>query len=280
VEDLSLANGKVTHVITWHGKKFGFIGLVEKDWIATLSTIDEDDLEYKDFVSEGRRLARKLREEEGVDYVIALTHMLWKSDKHLAENVTGIDLILGGHDHDYGSPEVNGIKVVKSGTDFRNYSVVTLTFENDGHVDVDVQLESVDSIIPEDEEMKGIVEEHTKLMAVEMEIVLGYIDVDLDGRFEIVRRQESNLGDFITNIMLNSTEADVAILNSGVMRSDRIHRRGEFKIRDVMSILPIVNSVVVLAVTGTKIVAALENGVSKYPELDGCFPQVLSVILL
>ena len=33
--------------------------------------------------------------------MIALTHMRWPNDNRLAEEVDEIDLILGGHDHDY-----------------------------------------------------------------------------------------------------------------------------------------------------------------------------------
>lgn len=275
--DSTLADGKVTHIISWHGKKFGFIGLIEEEWMATLSTVDPEDLEYIDFVTEGRRLALDLR-AEGVDYVIALTHMRWPNDIRLAENVEEIDLILGGHDHDYGCKLINGKTVVKSGTDFRSYALVTLTFKRDNCVEVDVQESVVDSSIPEDEEVQSIVEEYTKAMGEKMDAVLGHIDVDLDGRFEIVRTQESNLGNFITDIMLKSTEADVAILNSGTLRSDRIHPCGEFKIRDLMAILPMIDPLVVLAVTGTQLVAALENGVSKYPTLEGRFPQVLLLV--
>jgi len=36
-----------------------------------------------------------------VDCVIALTHMRWPNDVRLAENVPEIDLVLGGHDHDF-----------------------------------------------------------------------------------------------------------------------------------------------------------------------------------
>ena len=32
---------------------------------------------------------------------MALTHMRVPNDKRLAENVPGIDIILGGHDHEY-----------------------------------------------------------------------------------------------------------------------------------------------------------------------------------
>lgn len=37
---------------------------------------------------------------------MALTHMRGPNDCRLAEQATGIDLILGGHDHDYFSQEV------------------------------------------------------------------------------------------------------------------------------------------------------------------------------
>jgi len=39
--------------------------------------------------------------DQGAEYVIALTHMRWPNDIRLAENTTEIDLILGGHDHDF-----------------------------------------------------------------------------------------------------------------------------------------------------------------------------------
>ena len=33
--------------------------------------------------------------------MIALTHMRWPNDRKLAKEVKEIDLVLGGHDHDY-----------------------------------------------------------------------------------------------------------------------------------------------------------------------------------
>ena len=38
--------------------------------------------------------------------MIALTHMRWPNDELLAREVDGIDLVLGGHDHDYGVKQV------------------------------------------------------------------------------------------------------------------------------------------------------------------------------
>ncbi len=44
------------------GFQFGLLGLVEEEWIATLSTIDPDDITFLDFVEEGRELAKELKE--------------------------------------------------------------------------------------------------------------------------------------------------------------------------------------------------------------------------
>lgn len=41
-----------------------------------------------------------------------------------------------------------------------------------------------------------------------------------------------------------------------------------------VTVLPMMDSLIVLEVTGKQIVGALENGVSLYPRLEGRFPQV------
>ena len=43
--------------------QFGIIGLMEEEWIATLATLDPDDITFIDFVEEGRYLARTLKEQ-------------------------------------------------------------------------------------------------------------------------------------------------------------------------------------------------------------------------
>ncbi len=76
------------------------IGLVEKEWLDTLSTIHPEEVTFTDYVEAGTMLARELK-SKGCHCVIALTHMRTPNDVRLAENVAEIDLILGGHDHVY-----------------------------------------------------------------------------------------------------------------------------------------------------------------------------------
>ena len=43
--------------------KIGIMGLVEEEWITTLSVIDSDDIDYEDFVLAGKRIALELKNE-------------------------------------------------------------------------------------------------------------------------------------------------------------------------------------------------------------------------
>lgn len=267
-----LADGLVTRLITWQNKKIGLLGLVEEEWLVTLATVDRENVTYLDYVERGQKLGTELK-EQGADLVIALTHMRMPNDVRLGAETTAIDLILAGHDHDYCTREVNGTHIIKSGSDFKSLSVITLEFTHDD-VNINIQEVVVDHEVMEDEEMKKIVDEFGDVMSREIEGKLGVIEVDLDARFVSIRTQETNMGNLVTDIMMSVLEADVAFLNSGTLRSDRIHPAGEFKKRDLLTLLPLIDPLMVLEVTGDQLYEALENGVSQYPKREGRFPQI------
>lgn len=286
----ALADGKLYHIIIKKGIKLGIIGLVEEEWLATLATLDQEDVTYLDFVSEGKKLAKMLKEKEKVDYVIALTHMRCPNDCRLASNVDEIDIILGGHDHDYEVRKVNEKYIIKSGTDFRTFSKIDLHFQpreneqeqqqkpSDSLVvcsNIDIKEVSVCSdLYEEDADLKAKLDKYSEVIEGKMDTVLGQFACDLDGRFASIRTQETNLGNFVCDIMLSSTHSDLALLNSGTLRSDRIHPKGDFKLRDLVTIMPMMDPMIVLSATGDQIHRALENGVSQWPKLEGRFPQV------
>jgi len=94
-----LAQGRDAVMLEHGGWKIGLMGLIEEEWLLTLSTIEREEVDYYDFVGVARDLNKRLR-KEGADIVIALTHMRTPNDMRLANEVPEIDLILGGHDHD------------------------------------------------------------------------------------------------------------------------------------------------------------------------------------
>jgi len=48
------------------------------------------------------------------------------NDIKLAESVDGIHLVLGGHDHVIFDQFINNTRVIKSGTNFRNFGVIDI----------------------------------------------------------------------------------------------------------------------------------------------------------
>ena len=54
----------------------------------------------------------------------------------------------------------------------------------------------------------------------------------------------------MTDIMLEAMDTDVALLNAGTLRSDIVHPVGSFKLKDLMAILPMIDFITVLKISG------------------------------
>lgn len=79
---------------------------------------------------------------------------------------------------------------------------------------------------------------------------LGIFNVDLDGRFSSIRSSETNLGNFFCDIAMTACKGDFAIINSGTFRLDRIQPAGVFTMGDLLKVLPMLQPIVVLEITG------------------------------
>ena len=170
---------------------------------------------------------------------------------------------------------------MKSGTDFRYFSLVTIKWEDGsskpaiGHQKIEITSE-----FEENEEMKQLCQEYVDNLEGLLAKEIGHIVSDLDGRLATVRAAESNLGNFVADIMVANTNADCAIVNGGNFRSDQIHEAGVFTLRDLNTILAFNPTCVVVEVKGYQLAEALENSVAKYPELEGRFLQVSGLSFL
>ncbi|THD28102.1 Snake venom 5'-nucleotidase [Fasciola hepatica] len=289
-----LANTEAFKVINHDNLTIGIIGLLEKEWVATLSCIDSSDVYVADICEVGRSLAKKLKtpsaenEQRPCDLVIALTHMRWPNDRLIAQNVPEIDLVLGGHDHNYGVEWIDGSTsddpphrraIIKSGSDFREFSYIQILWDHQIH---DVQEIRVERVLVNgqwqpDPNLASYVSALTAKLDRKLDLVIGTVDTSLDALFSSVRMRETNVGNLICDIILTGVNADAVMLNSGTLRADRIIPSGEFTLRDLTNLLPLLDPLVVLQSSGAQILAALENGVSQYPKLEGRFPLVAGV---
>jgi len=67
-----LAGGHKTLIVEHEGWKLGFMGLIEQEWLATLATIEPEEVQYRDFVEVAHELCKELR-SKGCDLVIGVT---------------------------------------------------------------------------------------------------------------------------------------------------------------------------------------------------------------
>ncbi|KAI0241879.1 hypothetical protein L0F63_004273 [Massospora cicadina] len=291
--DTPLAKAKRYLIFQRGGMKIGVIGLAEKEWLLTIPSLPPN-YHYRDFEQVGIALSRKLRDEHGVDLVIALTHMRLPNDEALAQACQReIDLILGGHDHFFhvGSgcdlidelgnpaealpprpgPSVPDLRVVKSGTDFRTFSHVRLTRTRK----VSVTRYAITKAVQSDMAITQLVEEAQRAVDEKLQVIIGYRDVAWDTRSESVRLGESAVGNFVADIFLSAhPEADMALLCGGALRSDTVYPPGPVTLGEILAILPFDDPVVMLSLTGEDLIEALEASVAMYPKQEGRFPQV------
>jgi 2',3'-cyclic-nucleotide 2'-phosphodiesterase (5'-nucleotidase family) len=64
--------------------------------------------------------------------------------------------------------------------------------------------------------------------------VCGYSEVDLDGRFDFVRTSETNISNFIADILYTEyPNTDFALINSGSLRSNSVWKKGPITLKQI-----------------------------------------------
>lgn len=246
--------------------------------LATINTLPPN-LIYKSASQTALELVPGLR-EQGADIIVAVTHQREPNDHKLAENIPPgtIDIILGGHDHMYAHDVINGTHVLRSGTDFKNLSYIEAWRKTDGPGwDFNITRRDIVRSIPEDPKTIKLVGKLTSSLRAKLEKPIGYTTRPLDSRFSTVRCRESNLGNFVCDLMRFYYAADCAIMAGGTIRGDQIYPAGLLRLKDIMNCFPFEDPVVLLRAKGQAIRDALENGVSQLPALEGRFPQVSNI---
>ena len=266
----------------------GDIEVLLRSWsslAARLDTINSlpPNLIYKSASATARELIPPLR-AQGCSMIIALTHAREPSDIKLARGVPPgmIDLIVGGHDHFYAHRIENKVHILRSGTDFKQLSYLEArrsegTVGDDTKWDFDITRRDVVRSIPEDSPTIKLVNDLTSSLESKLEKIIGYTAVPLDARFTTVRTRESNIGNFVCDLMKFYHSTDCAIMAGGTIRGDQIYTPGVLRLKDILSCFPFEDPVIVIRVTGKAIWDALENGVELLPALEGRFPQVSGI---
>ncbi len=273
------------------GEKVGIFGLTTEE-VGIISNIGPDVV-INDPIESAKGVVAEL-EGQGVEVIIALTHIGYSHDKELAAAVDGIDVIIGGHEHTLlgsmegaegpypsvvASPSGEDVLIIQAYQWGSYLGRLDLTFDAEGKVaSYSGEPIFIDESIEENAEFAAKLAEFAAPIEELKNTVIGQSEVELVGERPLVRTQETNLANLITDAMLWKTAADntvIAIQNGGGIRASI--SPGDVTMGNVMEVLPFGNQIVDVDLTGAQIKVALENGVSRWEEQDGRFPQVAGI---
>ncbi|WP_170458460.1 bifunctional metallophosphatase/5'-nucleotidase [Ruegeria arenilitoris] len=283
-EELLTDRIKKSTVIEVGGEKIGLIGLTPEDTDELASP--GPNVVFSDPVPAVQAQVDKLT-ADGVNKIIVLSHSGYGVDQRVAQETTGVDVIVGGHSNTYLSNTsdkaagpyptvVNGVQIVQAYAYGKFLGELNVTFDDDGNV-VEAVGEPLimDNTVTEDQAALDRIAELAKPLDEIRNKVVANAAAPIEGDRSICRVQECEMGNLVADAMLARVAdqgVQIAIANSGGLRASI--DAGDVTMGEVLTVLPFQNTLSTFEISGQGIIDALENGVSQVEEVKGRFPQV------
>jgi 2',3'-cyclic-nucleotide 2'-phosphodiesterase (5'-nucleotidase family) len=263
------------------GVKVGFFGLTTED---TPIASSPGTIKFSSTIDAARAKAKDLR-QKGVDIVVAVAHTPLEVDMIVARSA-GVDVIIGGHD-EHLLAFYDGKVALTEAESQANYVVITelsvtkATKDGKTTVSWSPNFRIIDTAtVKPDPEIEAVVKGYEDKLSKELDVEIGVTETPLDSRRATVRGGEAAMGNLVADALRAAVGADVAITNGGGLRADKEYPAGKkLTRRDFQSEMPFGNTTVLMEITGAKLKAGLENGVSQVRELGGRFPQVSGLVV-
>ncbi|MCF3638462.1 5'-nucleotidase C-terminal domain-containing protein [Rhizobium sp. TRM95111] len=271
------------------GQKVGIVGAVANDTHELSSPgpnvlIGDDVADITAAIGEIKK--------QGVDKIVALTHVGYPRDLAAIAKIPDVDVVVGGHTNTFLSntsdkaegpyptmvdnPGGYKVPVVQAGAYSKYLGNLKVVFDDKGVVKeatgepllIDSSIKPDETVVARVKELGGPIEELKNKIVAESA-------APIDGSREICRAAECAMGNLVTDAMLDRTRSQgvtIAITNGGGLRASI--DAGPVSMGEVLTVLPFQNTVATFQLKGSDLLAALENGLSQIEEGAGRFPQV------
>lgn len=288
----SKANGKIkpSVVIEVGGQKIGIVGAVTTETPDVASP--GPNIQIEDDVANIAAEVKKL-EGEGVNKIIALTHIGYPREVDMIAKIPGVDVVVGGHTHTLLSnkPEDKAagpyptwsdnpggykVPVVQAGSYSKVLGDLNVVFDDNGIVKEakgdPLWLDK--NIAPDPDVLKRVAELGAPIEELKKKVV-GETSAPVDGSRDTCRVKECEMGNLLSDAVLDRTKGQgvtIVFTNSGGLRASI--DQGPVTMGEVLTVLPFQNTIATFQIKGEDVVAALENGTSKLEDGAGRFAQV------
>ncbi len=263
-EQERLLNGIVPYTIKEvNGLKIGIIGLITPDTKEIASPKNVDGLTFLNQKETVEKYIPELR-ARGVDLITVLSHCGNTEDEKLAQEVRGIDVIVGGHSHTAmeEAKKINDTIIVQAGSQSK--------FVGNLQINIDSKTKKIVScnnkLIPvanqeiaSDPEIEKIIAPVVEEGAKKKSELIGATEVGLT--HDRTKVTESIMGNVFTDAMREATGASVAMINSGGIRSQI--KQGQITFGDLYRVEPFDDVLITMDLTGKQIKDLMENSSSR-----------------
>ena len=270
--------------------KVTIFGLTTEDTPLKSNPNNTKDFKFVPVIDEAKALVPMLRKE--TDVLIGLTHMGHYPDETngadapgdvtLARQVDGIDVIVGGHTQKpLFQPDIQNGSVIVQAYEWGKYvGRVDLEFL-DGKVTlkeaklIPVNLKDSQVKIEADAYIESVLRPYKEKGDASLLIDLGTADAEFVGTRDIVRSQETNLGNLVTLAYKTKVKSDLCVTNSGGLRYSILP--GKVTYESVLMVLPFAGEIAISELTGSELKAYLEFVIFNLTPGSGSFPQMSGV---
>ena len=255
-------------IIEKNGLKIGVIGLMSSDFYNLVNKKSSQGIVILPPVETLKKLISELRPK--TDLLIALTHQGVDDDTKLAEQLTGLDVIVGGHSHTrLKTPKVvNGVIIVQTGSNCENLGYLDLTVENHK---VTASQGGLIQLWYNSSRPKTILS--LFIDSLQNKIDMDYAEVIGTLKSDWTRgKGESNVGNFIADGQREAIGADVGFMNDHGIRRDV--PTGPLTKRALFEVLPFRNILTTFSVTGVQLKNIVEFYIKEKPPIQTSGLQV------
>lgn len=210
----------------YQGVRIGFFSLMTQEF--PVVTLTGDVKIRPDAEKTAREMVQTLK-DQGAQLIIGVTHIGTEQDLALAARVKGIDIIFGGHSHNYmkAMATVNHTLVVNGGEKGPALVRLDLTLDDQGRP---IPSSAEYTLIPVTGDIEPDPNVAVQLARYWQQLpattVVGATEKEWDLRSSVLRTRESSVADMITDMIRTRFATDIVLFNSGSFRGDSTYPPG------------------------------------------------------
>ena len=253
------------------------IGATTTELLTTTSPANVDKVDVIDSI---QTVAEHFSIASSRGPVILLSHSKYAEDVMMAKRCPGLTAIIGGHDQILFEPLkiADGVPMFQAFEKGRYLGRLDLIVDNKTKKAI-IERSSYIPITPrlkQDPDVAKIVESYVSKLSATFKEVIGESPDFMDGERGRIRFEETNLGNFVADVMREYTGSDMAFINAGSLRASL--DSGPVTIEDIFRVMPYSNELVVATLTGGQIIEALNRAVrGSREDEDGGFLHVSGI---